>query len=255
MSDFSKKDVKKGKERKPFFTEKTVQSFTEKEASPKGEELSPEDEPTFAYDNVDYMMPFPEDHDVSTGCFPVGGITLAEQELQRFLYMDVGRWGGSGGKNSTEEHWRGDRYFGLTCGEVAVLCRYAPPLTRKPMAGEWRPGKLFNESIKSHNDFCRMVPLLNHLSSDPRLGQVEVLKALACTCPKLKAPSSDTIYVYLGDLHAPIITQAARTNAPEIAPYLEVQRQLSWIDWLKASSPSILWPLLVKDMNNANARV
>ena len=256
MSDFSKKDVKKGKERKAFFTDATVKAFKKKDAVPskkKGEvptkkrDGTPKnEETTFVYNSVDYMMPLSKDHDVSTGCFPVGGITLAEQELQRFLYMDVGRWGGSGGDDDADDHWPGDRYFGLTCGEVAALCRYAPPTTRERTAGPWQASKLVSDPVQSHDDFCRMVPLLNHLSSDPSLGRVEVLKALACSCPKLKAPSSETIYVYLGDLHAPIITKAARTDFPEITPFSPTQPELTWVDRLKMWSP-LLRPLLSDD--------
>ena len=48
------------------------------------------------------------------------------------LYMDVGRWGGSGlTHDNTEQNWGYRRDFGLVCGETALLCEYRASAERK----------------------------------------------------------------------------------------------------------------------------
>ncbi len=71
------------------------------------------------------------------------------------------------------------------------------------------------ESIKSSPEFEKVRPLLKILSSNPKLGWVQVTKAALGRKLNNEIPKEDRIYVILGDLHAPVMTDGRRTYSDE----------------------------------------
>jgi len=98
----------------------------------------------FESDSVVYWLDPIDGHPpASHRTCPVGpnGAALCGKEVGRLLYMDVGRWGGSGTVGGdTDQHWRHQRDFGLVCGRVAALCSYLEPNTRRShrIYASWR---------------------------------------------------------------------------------------------------------------------
>ncbi len=144
--------------------------------------------------------------------------TLAQKVLTSILYMDVGRWGGSAaGREGTREHWGRRRDFGLVCGRAAVLCSYV-----RDGAGTDPDLGGADAAVQSSPDFQKVVPLLKALSARASLGRVAVTKALVGRVQPGQSPSTDRIHVFLGDLHAPIMTDPTATYSgvkPEPAVY------------------------------------
>jgi hypothetical protein len=140
--------------------------------------------------------------------------TLAQEEVATLIYMDVGRWSGSAPtEDDTQTQWGRHRDFGIVCGRLAVLCTY----TDKPsQAGTNDPVlEAVEASVKSSPDFEKIRPLLNVLSSNPKLGWVQVTKAILGRKLNNAIPKEDRIYVILGDLHAPVMTDGQRTYSDE----------------------------------------
>ena len=143
--------------------------------------------------------------------------TFSPDVVAKLLYMDVGRWGGSGHiRDNTDKRWGYCRDFGLVCGNTALLCGYSPPKKRETAPGngtDFVPPKDLNPGIRDSNVYKAMIPLLNHLSTNAGLGPVHITKALACKSPysRTELPPQDEIHVFLGDVHAPIITTKKRT--------------------------------------------
>ena len=150
------------------------------------------------------------------GCVPGPGCTttcVVPQELGRILYLDVGRWGGGAPTSKrSADHWGRRRHFGLVHGKVAALCNYpAGSDGGKPP----RLDKNVTKLVTKESDYKRLVPLLDHLSSDPTLGQLVVENALHADMPSkhssgtvptlAETPSRDVIQVFLGDLHLPVM--------------------------------------------------
>jgi hypothetical protein len=129
--------------------------------------------------------------------------TFESKEPSQFLYMDVGRWGGD---KDTGDAWTKKRNFGLVCGFGAVLCNYTDPNT----CGDPKTENI-SQDIKDNKDIQKMIPLLKKLSECKSLGPVTVLKALVCIDEKTEEPSSSEIFVFLGDIHAPIMNIPDRT--------------------------------------------
>jgi hypothetical protein len=132
---------------------------------------------------------------------PHGVSTLVQKEVATLIYMDVGRWSGSAPtENDTQAQWGRHRDFGIVCGRLAVLCSYTQ---ERPQDG--KDGPVLDKvarAIQSFPEFKNILPLLKILSSNPKLGWVQVTK-------------EDRIYVILGDLHAPVMTDGRRTYSDE----------------------------------------
>ena len=71
------------------------------------------------------------------------------------------------------------------------------------------------KSIQSSTEFKKILPLLKVLSSNPELGWVQVTKAVLGRKLNNEIPKDDRIYVILGDLHAPVMTDPKRTYSDE----------------------------------------
>jgi UDP-2,3-diacylglucosamine pyrophosphatase LpxH len=147
-----------------------------------------------------------------------GKAKLALADIGHCLYMDVGCWAGNGPKDA-RNHAR-HREFGVVCGNVAALCEF-PGIGPKPQkTADTRPVEKSEKSLtEGDNLFAkRIVPLLDYLSAKPilgdepdKLGHVRVVSALSAvdgSCPDL---DEDTLYVFLGDLHLPAMTELERT--------------------------------------------
>ena len=146
---------------------------------------------------------------------PYGVSTLGQKEVATLIYMDVGRWSGSAPtEDDTESHWGRHRDFGIVYGRLAVLCSYTQ---ERPGDGRDEPviDHGVEKSVQSSPEFEKIVPLLNVLSSNPELGWVQVTKAVLGRKLSNEIPKDDRIYVILGDLHAPVMTDGRRTYSDE----------------------------------------
>ena len=150
--------------------------------------------------------------------------TLVEEHLVSVTYLDVGCWGGSAETaDDTEDgataHWGKKRYFGIVYGRLSVLCAYQPWNPR----GDKVP-KIDKDACplepdpKETDEYKKIKPLLKHLSTDPHLGVVVVLKAILNYHPGQEAIPDDRIHVILGDLHAPVMTEEDRTYSDRPRP-------------------------------------
>jgi predicted phosphodiesterase len=132
--------------------------------------------------------------------------TLEYKEIGQFLYMDVGRWGGD---KETGDAWTRMRNFGLVCGSGAMLCNYdgkkGSSISKDPNLENIDP------EVWKNTDIQKMKPLLEKLSESNKLGHVTVINALVCTDEASESPSSDEIFVFLGDIHAPVMNIEGET--------------------------------------------
>jgi len=145
---------------------------------------------------------------------PHKGSTLVQQEVASLVYMDVGRWSGNAPtEKDTPANWGKRRDFGIVHGRLAVLCTY----TTNATAGDKDDPviKVVSGSIRTSDEFEEVLPLLKILSSDPKLGRVQVTKAVLGRKLNNEIPKEDRIYVILGDLHAPVMTDGRRTYSDE----------------------------------------
>ena len=141
------------------------------------------------------------------------GSTLADPVLASLVYMDVGRWsGGAPTEEDTDTKWGRRRDFGIVHGRLAALCTYPSDSRggrdRKPIYDD-------NAPAAGSGEFDAILPLLRILSSNPTLGLVQVTKAVLGDTRLATPPRDDRIYVILGDIHAPVVTQ---WNRGEIDP-------------------------------------
>lgn len=148
--------------------------------------------------------------DLSFNLTEEGEFKAGSKEIGQFLYMDVGRWGGDGkpGEEETALTWPRSRNFGLVCGSGVILCSYDNPNDK---SGKVIFGDTPSE-VKEHPDIMKMVPILNKLSESKTLGPVNVVKALICANAGSEGTSSEKIFVFLGDIHAPIMNSSDRIN-------------------------------------------
>jgi len=153
---------------------------------------------------------------------PNDASTHPRKEVATLIYMDVGRWSGSAPtKHDTQSHWGKHRDFGIVHGRLAALCTYTKETRR-----DGKDGPVIDDAavpLESTHEFEKILPLLKTLSSNPALGRVQVTKAVLGRKLNNEIPKKDRIYVILGDLHAPVMTDVART-------YSEVPRQKSLPD-------------------------
>jgi UDP-2,3-diacylglucosamine pyrophosphatase LpxH len=151
-----------------------------------------------------------------------GTATLLRELLVSVTYMDVGCWGGGAPtSDDTSSHWGKKRHFGIVYGRFSVLCAYRPWLTqgkkKEPQFDDnWAP--LEDRDPTKLPEYRRIYPLLLALSTDPKLGPVVVTKAILNTFPRVVSPPEDRIYVILGDLHAPVMTNEDRTYSDRPHP-------------------------------------
>jgi hypothetical protein len=133
--------------------------------------------------------------------------TISAPHVASMLYVDVGRWGGSAaGRKKTDSDWGRCREFGVVCGRSAALCTYD-----RPGGGKKITELSVDKRVQSSEGYKRIKVLLQKLSNDATLGGVTVLKALTCEIAHTDVPSYDEIYVFLGDIHAPVMTTSERT--------------------------------------------
>jgi hypothetical protein len=140
---------------------------------------------------------------------------LSLSGVPNFLYMDVGLWAGDGQVNESRYYHERHRDFGVVCGGLAVLCKYPTP----PDIAKTANVDNVDPNIRERDEYARVKPLLDYLSTDPQLGRVVVTKALMCidTTWLFNAPiNREIIHVFLGDLHVPVMTERKRTFLGEI---------------------------------------
>src|SRR5579883_1267291 len=104
-----------------------------------------------------------------------------------FLYLDAGRWGGAGTKLAPRQ-----RNFGLVWGRWALLCDFITDGTyREPVLRQ---------------DTAPINAVLAALTMRGK-SAVRVLKAdCAPASPLAAEPPQDRVYVFLPDLHLPVVT-------------------------------------------------
>ncbi len=137
---------------------------------------------------------------------------LQEHQIGSLLYMDIGRWGGSAKtRENTDAAWGRCRDFGLVCGRTAALCTYQWKNRGRMVGKKSVDDDSIQDKIRDDAGYQKMLTLLNTLSSTDQLGRVTVTKALTCMRTNQEIPDWDTIYVFLGDIHAPIATEKIHT--------------------------------------------
>jgi hypothetical protein len=154
--------------------------------------------------------------------------TLAQPTLASLLYMDVGLWAGDGpNADFSPATWGRRRDFGVVCGRLALLCSYTgvshpptappPPPTAPPPPPTADISRL-SPAVVGGPEFQKVKPLLDHLSSkDQNLGIVKVTRALLGREDLATPPKDDIIHVFLGDLHAPVVTDPLSPPRPPMA--------------------------------------
>ena len=141
------------------------------------------------------------------------------------LYMDVGGWFGSGEK-SPENHQR-HREFGVVCGNVAALCSFtgkkeqrAALFSKQAHGDALLKSSLFKERIDPFLQYLsreRLQSIVGQWSSKRvDLGDVAILGALEVKDTQLASKKGTrvddtTLYVFLGDLHLPVMKERDRT--------------------------------------------
>jgi hypothetical protein len=130
------------------------------------------------------------------------------RENRSFLYMDVGRWGGPSPGNircvTNIQH----REFGIVCGGHAVLCDFLQLPPRPPRIQNRDPSALLIETLLQ--DLCRgrdyTVEITKwatiNSSAQPPMAPIH----------SSARPSVTPIYVFLGDLHLPILKELPSRN-------------------------------------------
>lgn len=167
----------------------------------------------YAKDSVAYFLPRTLLKEIAPNRMPTHTVAsnprvirLVEHTVGSLLYMDVGRWGGSARTDmNTSAAWGRRRDFGLVCGRTAALCSYQGKNKSEKNKDVDIPPDNVSETVQKTAGFKQMRALLDHLSTDSALGRVTVTKALACYRPETEVPDWNTIHVFLGDIHAPIV--------------------------------------------------
>ncbi|APR77638.1 Hypothetical protein A7982_02985 [Minicystis rosea] len=125
-----------------------------------------------------------------------GGPSTLSPAERSFLYLDVGRWGGS-------QFYPSARDFGIVCGRTAVLCAF------KTDKGSASPiPNTYNRPEVDHIN-----ALLAHLGTGS-LGKVKVRRydTARTLLPGNADVNPDRIFVIVGDMHLPVITNMRDTH-------------------------------------------
>ena len=135
----------------------------------------------------------------SPGVAGPSGQVLSPAE-DSFIYMDVGKWGGSKAPGSDERPgstFARSRDFGIICGHTAVLCQYGEGRDSTVSIGAEIPSNASNRhEADAINGFLR------------HLGDVKVVDQMRHHPGWMKdSVAADKIYVFLGDMHLPVTTR------------------------------------------------
>lgn len=147
-------------------------------------------------------------------------VTLAPLD---FVYMDVGCWAGHGGKGN----WPAHREFGVVYGHMVVLCAYAksrgdydrylnPPTWKK--FGSAAQSKAIDVTIVQHPDWSVVKAFLRRISQESAIGDLYILGATMVSSVFSPVPPrgpAKPIMVFLGDLHAPVMTDQSKAHLIE----------------------------------------
>jgi hypothetical protein len=127
---------------------------------------------------------------------PGGPSTLSPAE-RSFIYLDVGRWGGS-------QFYPKARDFGIVCGRTAVLCAY-----RTEKGKDTKVPNPYNRPEVDHIN-----ALLEHLGKNSDLGRVKVRghHTARTLLPNNADVTPDRLFVIVGDMHLPVITSVTDTQ-------------------------------------------
>lgn len=124
-----------------------------------------------------------------------GASTTIQAPAQSFLYMDVGRWGGTGAD--------GRRDFGLVCGRTAALCAYT----------QGNGGRRFKDygsvplTDGPQDEINPINALLGKLVGE-HLGAPKVRRYITSRAPLPHGVTTiaQRVYVVVGDMHLPVVT-------------------------------------------------
>jgi UDP-2,3-diacylglucosamine pyrophosphatase LpxH len=132
-----------------------------------------------------------------------GGAAVSKGGIE-FLYLDCGRWGGNG------ERYPHQRNFGVVWGRWALLCDFVTD-------GTPFPGKL--------NADAGPVNALLQALTEPGQSAVRIIKSeWVPPSPLAPEPSWDHIYVFLPDLHLPLVTRLPDPHHSEDDPHAAGRR-------------------------------
>lgn len=140
-----------------------------------------------------------------------------------FVYMDVGCWAGSGEKDMWSRH----REFGVVYGPIVVLCAFGKDAEYarygKPPAWEAFETSgstpTIDATIRRHPKWDRVHDLLKRLAPIFHGLPLHILGATTVVSPYMPVPPcgpKDPIMVFIGDLHAPVVTRAAEAHLTDL---------------------------------------
>jgi len=139
-----------------------------------------------------------------------------------FVYMDVGCWAGHG-----EGSWPRHREFGVVYGNLVVLCAYGRGVDNYSRYLDRPLVDSFNEATKSpiadgsitrHPDWHVVKDFLRRMAGEHSIGTLYILGATMVMSPFVPVPArgpTQPIRVFLGDLHAPVMTDPAKAHIVE----------------------------------------
>jgi hypothetical protein len=129
-----------------------------------------------------------------------GGTATVSPQERTFIYLDVGRWGGS-------NFYPPARDFGLVCGRTAVLCAF------RTDKGAVKPV----DNPESRPEIDHINALIAHLNTGTgKLGQVHVRRFATAHTMLPNDVNPAKIYVIVGDMHLPIVTDVKDTYGPRM---------------------------------------
>jgi hypothetical protein len=128
-----------------------------------------------------------------------GSSTLSPAE-RSFIYLDVGRWGGS-------QFYPSSRDFGLVCGRTVALCAF------RSSVGSTDPVP----NTYSRPEVDHINALIKHLSGGA-MGAVKVRRydTARSLLPDNADVTPDRVFVIVGDMHLPVITSLNDSFGPKM---------------------------------------
>ncbi|MBI4954460.1 MAG: hypothetical protein HY908_20715 [Myxococcales bacterium] len=132
-----------------------------------------------------------------------------EPPLHNFVYLDCGLWAGSGDTDNGGPLYVPQRNFGLVHGRWVLLCEYLGPGVPETERPDDPDRGHFDDYFRRdrHAEGMRALSeLLETLRDGPHRARVIARAYCHTVLPAAQEPNRDKIYVFLPDLHMPVVT-------------------------------------------------
>lgn len=170
-----------------------------------------------------------------------------------FTYMDVGCWAGSG----NDKMWPRHREFGVVYGPIVVLCAFAAKPAEYARYGSPPSWEAFGSAVTTHaidatiRKHPRWEPVGDLLDSLARIFKeklhLHILGTTTVVSPYVPTPScgpKDPIMVFIGDLHAPVVTRPSDAHLTDLGREM-LRGRLDINSVLEMIPPGILPPAAI----------